>query len=322
MPWKFLLPILLVPLIYLAIAFSLTLFAPRVSGSESLNFDKLRGGDDQDKPAELQSFAGRDGQLLSYAHYPAESSVKLILLHGSGYHGSYLAPLARYLSGKDTADVYIMNIRGHHQSGRSRGDINYIGQLEDDIADFVSNLRETDPQARFVLGGHSSGGAMAIRFAASSYGAMATNFLALAPILGHRAPTALQASGGWAHISLPRIIGLSMLNTVGIHWLDHLETIRFNLPKDFRNGTETLGYSWRLMTNFNLHDDFKADLAALPQTSLTLVGNDDEAMNVEAFPILFKEIGKTVDVVDGADHFSLILDPQVFERINGWLQHQ
>ena len=113
-----------------------------------------------------------------------------------------------------------------------------------------------------------------------------------------------------------------MLNTVGIHTLDHLETIRFNLPEGYRDGTETLGYSWRLMTNFNLHEDFKADLAALPQTALTLVGRDDEAMDAAAFPIVFKEMDKSVEIVDGADHFSLVLDPAVFERIDTWLRRQ
>lgn len=322
MPWKFLLPILLVPLIYLAIALTLTIFAPRVGGTGSLNFDTLRTDDERENAADLQTFSARDGQLLSYAHYPSDTALNLILLHGSGYHGAYLAPLARFLSSRGTANVYVMNIRGHYQSGRVRGDIDYIGQLEDDIADFIAQLRQADPKARFVIGGHSSGGALAIRFTASRYGASVDNVLALAPILGHRAPTALESSGGWAHISLPRIIGLSMLNTAGIHARDHLETISFNLPEEYRNGTETLGYSWRLMTNFNLHDDFKADLTALPQTAMTLVGRDDEAMNAEAFPYLFNEIGKPVEVIDGADHFSLILDQSVFERIDAWLRQQ
>ncbi|MCR9134496.1 MAG: alpha/beta fold hydrolase [Alphaproteobacteria bacterium] len=320
MPWKFLLPVLLVPVIYLTIAVSLTFFAPRISGAGSLNFDRLRDGPDRQDQADLQTFLARDGQSLSFAHYPADSHRHLILLHGSGYHGEYLAPLARHVSGSGTANVYLMNIRGHHMSGKTRGDIGYVGQLEDDIADFIVERRKEDPQARFILGGHSSGGALAIRYAASNQSGSIDNVLALAPILGHRAPTALQSSGGWAHISLPRIIGLSMLNTVGIHARDHLETIRFNLPESYRNGTETLSYSWRLMTNFNLHDDYKADLTALPPTALTLVGRDDEAMNVDAFPNLFNEIQRPIEVMDGADHFSLIMDESVYERIEDWLR--
>ena len=79
MPWKFVLPVLLVPVIYLIIAFSLTAFAPQINMASSLNFERLRGDNRQD--AELQRFTARDGQTLSYAHYPSDSAVKLILLH-------------------------------------------------------------------------------------------------------------------------------------------------------------------------------------------------------------------------------------------------
>ena len=113
-----------------------------------------------------------------------------------------------------------------------------------------------------------------------------------------------------------------MLNTIGIHALDGLPTIRFNLPPDYRNGTETLAYSWRLMNNFNLHEDFRGDLAALPDTALVLVGRQDEAMKAEAFPSLFKELGKPVELVDGTDHFGLVLDPAVFDTIGTWLRQQ
>ena len=320
MPWKFLLPVLLVPVIYLVIALTLTAFAPQVDNDESLNFERLRSTDPN--AADLQRMKARDGATLAYAHYPSDNPVKLILLHGSGYHSAYLAPLARHIAQSGAADVYALNIRGHEASGTTRGDIEHVGQLEDDIADFIEHIRVGEPQARFVVGGHSSGGALAIRFAASPHGALAVNTLGLAPILGHRAPTALETAGGWAHISLPRIIGLSMLNTVGIHALDHLPTIRFNLPPEFRDGSETLTYSWRLMTNFNLHDDFHSDIAALQDTALVLVGRNDEAMNAEAFPSLFKELGKPVELVDGTDHFSLVIDPDVFGKIGTWLRQQ
>ena len=78
MRWKYILPILLAPVIYLVIAFSLTAFAPQVETDTSLNFERLRG--DNPQPAELQRFAARDGGTLSYAHYPADSDVKLVAL--------------------------------------------------------------------------------------------------------------------------------------------------------------------------------------------------------------------------------------------------
>ena len=223
------------------------------------------------------------------------------------------------MSENNVADVYVLNVRGHMGSGNTRGDISYPGQLDDDITDFIVRLRAVEPDALIVLGGHSSGGALAIRYAAGPHGDDVERVLALAPILGHRAPTALETAGGWAHISLPRIIGLSMLNTIGIHQLDDLPTIRFHMPQEYRDGTETLQYSWRLMNNFNLRNDYEADIEAMPDGSLTLVGSKDEAMNVDAFPSLYRDLEKDVEIVDGQNHFSLILDPDVFKHVERWL---
>ncbi|MBW8636956.1 alpha/beta fold hydrolase [Hoeflea sp. WL0058] len=319
MIWKIGISLALFPVIYLLIAFVLILFPPRVKDTESLNFSQLHGGPDLSEQQKMQKYTARDGQQLAYRHYPSRSSVSLILLHGSGYHGGYLDPMARYLSNSNAAQIYVPNLRGHFGSGECRGDIGYIGQLEDDLSDLVDIILASDPDTTIIMGGHSSGGAMAIRFAASEYGEKIENYIALAPILGHKAPTVIEGNGGWAHISLPRIIGLSMLNNVRVHIFDHLETIRFNMPEQFQNGTETLGYSWRLMTNFNLHTNFRSDIEALPQTSLTLVGRDDEAMNAGAFIPLFNALYRSVELLDDQDHFSLTRSETSLVRINLWL---
>ncbi|MDF2373930.1 MAG: alpha/beta fold hydrolase [Rhizobiaceae bacterium] len=319
MTWKLIIPILMFPVIYLLTGFALTLIAPRVNGTDSLNFDRLRSGDTAAvEPAAIKQFTARDGQAISYAHYPAATDLKVILLHGSGYHGSYLAPLGDYLARQGAAEVFVLNIRGHLGSGDRRGDIEHVGQLEEDIVDLIAMIKRDDPDANIVIGGHSSGGALAIRFAAGQHGSQAHGYFALAPFLGPDAPTMVQS--GWAHISLPRIIGLTMLNFVGIHWLDGLETIRFNLPEAYRNGSETLGYSWRLMKNLALNRDYAPDIAGLPKTSLVLVGRNDEAMDADKFPIVFKDLQDNVELVDNHDHFSLVLDEPTFKRVEIWLR--
>jgi len=320
MLWKILLSLALVPIVYLVIAFVLVMFPPRIGNAKSLNFDHLRGSFDRSQREKPLAFSARDGAPIAYRRYPSDSSKTLILLHGSGYHGDYLEPLARGLADRGAARVYVPNLRGHSGSGRRRGDIGHVGQLEEDLADLVERIETEHPDTTIVMGGHSSGGAMAIRFAASPYGGRVSSYLALSPILGHKAPTVVEGNGGWAFISLPRIIGLSMLNGVGIHMFDHLETIRFNMPSEFRDGTETLGYSWRLMTNFNLHTDFRSDLEKLPASSLTIVGRDDEAMNAEAFISLFNELDKTVELINQQDHFSLVLSEPTVERVDQWLK--
>ncbi len=105
MHWTFWLPLLAIPVIYLAIAFSLTLFEPDVDSNGSLNFDQLVATQTRSQAPQLQRLTARDGEILSYARYPASSDLVLILLHGSGYHGSYLAHLADKVAQAGTADV-------------------------------------------------------------------------------------------------------------------------------------------------------------------------------------------------------------------------
>src|SRR5215831_1923525 len=51
-------------------------------------------------------------------------------------------------------------------ASRTRGDITYIGQLEDDLADLLDELDRRGAPAHRVLIGHSSGGGFALRVAA------------------------------------------------------------------------------------------------------------------------------------------------------------
>lgn len=309
-----------VPVIYFGAALVLASIAPHVDATaQTVDFDRLeRNGP---KPAPLQTFKARDGAELSFSRYRADTKRKLILLHGSGWHGRYLATAGRLFSERGIAEVYAPNIRGHYGSGRVRGDIDHVGQLEEDIADLVKMIRKDDPDAFIVLGGHSSGGALSIRFANDRYAKDVDAYLAIAPFLGYRSPTYIQDAGGWATASVPRIIGLTMLDKVGIHTLDYLPTLVFNLPEKYRDGTETLAYSHRLTTNINLRDDFEADIAALPARTLVVVGKGDEAMKAAEFPALFARLTKAeVHLIDGVGHLDAVSDPAVLETIAVWLE--
>ena len=56
--------------------------------------------------------------------------------------------------------------------------------------------------------------------------------------------------GGWVRPYVRPIIGLTMLNNLGIGLLNYLSIIDFNMPEEARDGTETLVYSYRLDTSY------------------------------------------------------------------------
>jgi non-heme chloroperoxidase len=122
--------------------------------------DPFAGVDFSDLPA-VRTYPARDGAELGYRVYEGGSAQVVVLIHGSADDGSGMHPLAKALRDAG-ASVCVPGLRGHHNSGRS-GDIDYIGQLEDDLADFVAVLRPLHPNASFTLIGFSSGGGFVLR---------------------------------------------------------------------------------------------------------------------------------------------------------------
>ena len=270
---------------------------------------------------ELDSFPARDGTMLNYRYYPAESDKALILLHGSGWHSRYFLPLAEFISSENLARVYTPDLRGHGTDPVRRGDVDYIGQLEDDLADFITVIRSENPRLKIIVGGHSSGGGLAVRFAGSRYGKQADGYLLLSPFLKYNAPTMRPNSGDWAVPYVPRIIGLTMLNNVGIHWFDFLTVMDFNMPREARDGTETLSYSHRLNTSYAPRN-YKKDLAAVTQPLLLVAGTKDEAFIADQFePVISRYTKGHVKLLPGATHMGVVVGPEIRPVVKEWLKN-
>jgi len=181
-------------------------------------------------------------------------------------------------------------------------------------------IKERHPEATLILGGHSSGGGLVVRFAGSEYGNAVDAYLLLSPFLKYNAPTVRPNSGDWAAPHMPRIIGLSMLNNVGIRFLNHLDVIDFNMPADYRDGTETLTYSHRLNTGFAPRN-YKKDLMHMDQPLLLIAGLADESFVAEAFQPEISKYKKDAEVilVEDVTHMGLVVGPEVRPLIKAWI---
>ena len=267
-----------------------------------------------------KSFQARDGTQLRYRHYASDSDKALILLHGSGYHNRYLLPLAGFISRENLAHVYTPDLRGHGRSPVRRGDIDYIGQLEDDLVDFLKLIRGKHPDAQLILGGHSSGGGLAIRFAGNPHGRQVDGYFLLSPFLKYNAPTMRPDSGGWAQPYTSRIIGLEMLNNAGIRYFNHLRIIRFNMPEEMRDGTETLSYSYRLNSSFSPRN-YKKDLAAISEPLLLAAGTADKAFKAQQFePTISQYTDVQVELLNGVTHMGVVVGEEIRPVIKKWLE--
>jgi pimeloyl-ACP methyl ester carboxylesterase len=271
---------------------------------------------------ELQRYPARDGEQLAYRIYDSPSDKVLIFLHGSSYHGAGYHALATAISSAGAAKVVLPNLRGHYLSGRRRGDVDYIGQYEDDLADLVAELRRHDLNGPITLGGHSSGGGLAIRFAGGTHRALVSSFLVLAPIIPTSAAVRGGNAGGWSILHMRRLYGLLLLNALGIHGYDGLPVIAFNKPEEYWDGTETLSYSYRLNASYYPRFRSAADLQGLGDKALVLVGADDEAVDAEALRGLLAAAAPSArfEALSGVNHFAIFSHATTFQLMSHWLR--
>ena len=269
---------------------------------------------------ELKSFTTRNGTPLAYRHYSSDSDRIVILLHGAGWHSRYFLPLAEFISSEGLAQVYTPDLRGHGLDPERRGDVDYVDQLEDDLADLIAIIQKDNPESMLIVGGHSSGGGLAIRFAGSQYGQKAHAYLLMSPFLKYNAPTTRLNSGGFAMPYTGRIIGLVMLNNVGVRWFNYLTVMKFNMPERARDGTETLSYSYRLTTAYAPHD-YEKDLRAITQPLLVVAGTKDETMIYCQYePVISQYATVRVKLLPGVSHMGIVVRPEVRPVIKEWLE--
>lgn len=282
-----------------------------------LDFDALQRA----KPIAQDTVKMRDGYDLAVRAVAGPPDAPLVvMIHGSAWHGMQFEGLAPQLA----ADVLIPDLRGHGVDPARRGDVDYIGQFEDDLADLIT--ARAKPGQRVILLGHSSGGGLVIRFAGGRHLDMIAGAVLLAPMIHHSAPTMRKDSGNWTTVLLRRVIGLSILNRIGITQLNHLAIIRFAMPQSVLEGplgaTATVEYSYRLNTSFAPRDDYAADIAALPPF-LLLVGADDQAFVADAYAPLMQPLTDQgqYQIIPDTGHLALVDHPQTALAIAQWLNN-
>jgi pimeloyl-ACP methyl ester carboxylesterase len=278
--------------------------------------ESRKGVDFSHLPA-VERFQARDGTWLGFRHYPAQGPATgrgAIFIHGSsGSSASANHALSAALAAHGV-ETWAIDVRGHGSSG-TRGDIAYVGQLEDDLADFVDFLRKGTPDLPLTLIGHSAGAGFALRVASSPLQGLFVRTVLLAPYLGYDAPTNRPHSGGWANADVPRIIGLIVLRRIGIDCCESLPTLAFAVPPHSEKSLVT-AYSDRLMRNFATRS-WRADFAAAKGPVTIFVGAEDEMMIADKYAGAVHPIMASVDVnvIEGVNHLGIVSAPKAVSAI-------
>ncbi len=266
---------------------------------------------------ELSRFQARDGTWLAYRLYPTQSGARdriAILAHGSSAQSIAMNTIAAAVAAAGISAVAI-DVRGHGASG-TRGDIAYLGQLDDDLADLVAELRTTNPGVKFALVGHSAGGGFALRVAGEPLGETFDKFVLLAPFLGYRAPTNRPAEGPglWASPDIPRIIATLALGRLGMDWPQALPAIAFASAPEAKL-VVTPVYTYRLLQTYTAPEDWKGACAKARGRVSVIAGADDELMDAPAYQRELPPLGVPVTILPGVDHIGVVWRPEAIKAI-------
>jgi alpha-beta hydrolase superfamily lysophospholipase len=276
--------------------------------------DETVARDRSDLPA-IRHYRARDGGELAYRAYPAVNPIgAAVLVHGSVGSSADVHEIAKAL--RDAGiDAYALDMRGHGASG-PRGDVAYIGQLEDDLGDFLDTLDRQGAPARRVLIGHSAGGGFALRVVARPLGERFAGTILLAPFLGTDAPTTKPGLNDWAGVAMPRIVVLTILDKLGIPWFGGLPVVAFAVSAaDAQYVTPT--YSFRLAANFGPDRDWRRDIADAHRPLVVMAGDGDQVFHADGYEAAFAASPEArVEVLSGIDHMSLTGAPSALAAIS------
>lgn len=267
-------------------------------------------------------FKVRDNQNIFAYHFKKKSPITIILIHGIKSTGKDYLESAYRLQKATKSEVYAIDLRGHGQSDGNSGDVDYINQYTDDLEDIIKIIRKEKPKGKIIIAGHSMGGGIALLYAKENKTTSVDGYLLFAPLLGQNSPSfrteksveSKSKNDEFMKINIPRIIGLKMLNEIGMHEQDNLPVLHFNLPF----GTPLRNYTYR--ANMSMAPGNYTDgLSSIKVPLLVIIGDKDDAFIAEEQQsAVEKNSSGKVIIIKDETHEGISKNEQAIEEFKMW----
>ncbi len=261
--------------------------APPAMASVEHAFDHA----DLSKAPPMGHFTARDGTRLVFRAYPGSTRDVVVLVHGSSGTSASMLLQWRKPSTRAAPPFMCSGMRGHDGTGRS-GDIDYIGQLDDDVVDFMKTL---GPKHRRGSAGRSWDSRPAEDLSCASQAAQMrasldsvySGIAAIARELTRQCDP-MPAAGSLRRS--PRIIALRILSRAGIHNFEGSAGPRLRGSSRKCKACETAFYSYRMFRNFGPTGHYLEDLRRAPGPVVLLAGANDEIFYSDRYAALLKPV--------------------------------
>ncbi|WP_323741925.1 alpha/beta hydrolase [Salinibacillus xinjiangensis] len=226
------------------------------------------------------------------------------------------------MADENLAHVYTPDLRGHGDYAARRGDIDYLGQHDDDLMELIDKIKSTHGDTKLIMGGHSAGGGTSLRMLTHKYDQYISGYLLLAPFVHFMAPIMKKSKGetesnNKAHMGT--MIKLMIFNGFWMKKWNHQTVLSVNhIESD--NPSKLNFLSYRLFMS-RLPRNYKKSLRSIKKPTLVLVGDKDEEFEHTAYEPLFSKHtqGARVKTIDNATHDGLLSNADSFEAIKEWI---
>lgn len=248
--------------------------------------------------AELKKFSTRAGEELSYRIYPSMSQNVLFLYHGIGSDSRYLCTFANTVASQNIATVVTPDFRGHGLSLKLSDSIK-TDKLIQDFEELLIYIRQKIAFQKIFVGGHSMGGAFALKLLSCDIATQLNGGLLFSPFL----PPSLQAHqsdyAGW----------ISLLSD---------GSIQVNLPELLRTGFEKIQYSAEYIRAVLPDDEFLKNLS-LPISLIS--GDKDQIVSFDAYKKHMSDVSSVrMHKVEGANHLSLLIFKKYIDECTNYFR--
>ena len=236
----------------------------------------------------------------------AAPQAAVVIVHGICEHGGRYAQLAETFAGAGFA-AHVPDLLGHGRSGGPRVHARRFEQFVDDVERTLADVRSEHPRLPLFLFGHSMGGAIAARLAATRQQPLAGLILSAAAVRVHdHLYPLLRKLSALGSFLFPNV----RLVRMGSRYLSRDPAVVADFERDplvfhgrftVRIGAEVLRAARQV----------EKEAERLTTPLLILHGDQDVVVDVEGSRVLYSRCGaadKTLRIVPGAYH-DLFHDP-------------
>ncbi|WP_144392893.1 alpha/beta hydrolase [Pleionea sediminis] len=246
-----------------------------------------------------------DDTKLAYRWFPVDNAKgTVICYHGSSLTSVRYTTLARLIN-RSGYNVCLPDWRGHGESGGAPGDIEYVGQLEQDVGNLIEHL-STQSKVPIILGGHSGGSLIALRYLNQFGCDKITAYFSLSPTMMEFSETSRydKSKGDFVYRIkyarrrpyfrqmpkqagryLPKLSRWKFLIALFIPFFRKLKVLNFPAVVQ-ASPNEAMSYSFRLLQGYSVRN-YPELLSSINVPSFFCVGDNDDVISSQALEMLY-----------------------------------